>query len=124
MIEISKAEFEVLEALWANYPASASDIISKLNEEKTWHDKTVKTLLNRMVKKAAISFEKQQRHYLYSPLLERESYTYKEGKSLVERFFGGRIAPLVAGFAKTEKLSKDDIDELKKVIAQWEKDND
>ncbi|KGJ98507.1 BlaI/MecI/CopY family transcriptional regulator [Thalassotalea sp. ND16A] len=123
MIEISKAEFEVLEALWQNHPASASEIIARLNEAKTWHDKTVKTLLNRMVKKGAISFEKQQRHYLYSPLLERETYTYKEGSSLIERFFGGKIAPLVAGFAKTEKLSKGDIDDLKKVIAQWEQDN-
>ena len=140
MTEISNAEFEVLEALWQNYPASANDIIAKLNEsaspnvntnsaddknqEKLWHDKTVKTLLNRLVKKQAISFEKQQRHYLYSPLLEREAYTLKESTSLIERMFSGKLAPLVAGFAKKNDLNKDDINALKSLISDWEKNND
>jgi len=144
MTEISNAEFEVLEALWQHYPASANDIIAKLNEsdidsdghnadkkssdeknqDKQWHDKTVKTLLNRLVKKQAISFEKQQRHYLYSPLLEREAYTLKESKSLVERMFSGKLAPLVAGFAKQNDLNKDDITALKSLISDWEKNND
>ncbi len=119
--------------MWQNYPASANDIIKKLNEntdtdsnvqEKQWHDKTVKTLLNRLVKKQAISFEKQQRHYLYSPLLEREAYTLKESQSLVERMFSGKIAPLVAGFAKQNDLNKDDIKALKSLISDWEKNND
>jgi predicted transcriptional regulator len=138
MTEISNAEFEVLEALWQKYPASANDIIAKLNEsgntntqgageviqEKQWHDKTVKTLLNRLVKKQAVGFEKQQRHYLYSPLLEREAYTLKESKSLIERMFSGKIAPLVAGFAKQNDLNKDDISALKSLISDWEKNND
>ncbi len=136
MTEISNAEFEVLEALWQNYPASANDIIAKLNQstngnstdeknqDKQWHDKTVKTLLNRLVKKQAIGFEKQQRHYLYSPLLEREAYTLKESKSLIERMFSGKLAPLVAGFAKQNDLNKDDISALKSLISDWEKNND
>jgi len=134
MTEISNAEFEVLEALWQHYPASANEIIAKLNEssdkideahsEKQWHDKTVKTLLNRLVKKQAINFEKQQRHYLYSPLLEREAYTLKESKSLVERMFSGKLAPLVAGFAKQNDLNKEDISALKSLISDWEKNND
>lgn len=122
--EISKTEFEVLEVLWQEHPASANEIIAKLNENKEWHEKTVKTLLNRMVKKGAIGFEKQQRTYIYTPLLERDSYTLKESKSLLERMFSGKIAPLVAGFAKSDELSKQDISELKELINKWEQDND
>ena len=122
--EISKTEFEVLEVLWQQHPASANEIIAKLNENKEWHEKTVKTLLNRMVKKGAIGFEKQQRTYIYTPLLERDSYTLKESKSLLERMFSGKITPLVAGFAKSDELSKQDISELKQLIDQWEQDND
>ncbi|WP_057830463.1 BlaI/MecI/CopY family transcriptional regulator [Colwellia sp. TT2012] len=136
MTEISNAEFEVLAALWQNHPASANDIIAKLNDsandngtvdknqDKQWHEKTVKTLLNRLVKKQAISFKKQQRHYLYSPLLEREAYTLKESTSLIERMFSGKLAPLVAGFAKQNELNKDDISALKSLISDWEKNND
>ncbi len=122
-VNISNAEFEVLDAIWQKYPASANEIIKRLNQERHWHDKTVKTLLNRLVKKQALSFEKQQRSYLYSPLLERETYTQRESESLIERMFSGRLSPLVAGFAKHKSLEKEDIDELKEIISSWEQEN-
>ncbi|AXV63902.1 MULTISPECIES: BlaI/MecI/CopY family transcriptional regulator [Pseudoalteromonas] len=121
MIELSKAEFEVLDAVWLDYPATASQVIERLSDDKEWHEKTIKTLLSRLVKKGALSFEKQGRLYNYTPCIAREEYTLKESQSFVERFFNGRIAPLVSGFAKSEQLSQNDIDELKKVINDWEK---
>jgi len=123
MSEISHAEFEVLDALWQQYPATANELIERLNQDKTWHDKTVKTLLNRLVKKQAISFEKQQRSYLYTPLLAREDYVQSQSQSLVERLFRGKVSPLIAGFAKNKHLKKDDIDELKAIISSWEQEH-
>lgn len=123
-IDISKTEYEVLDVLWEDHPASASDIIQRLNLNKVWHEKTVKTLLSRLVKKQVINFNKQQRSYLYYPLVERSAYTERESKSLVSRLFGGKVAPLVAGFANSDSLSKDDVDELKALIKKWEQDND
>jgi len=123
MSDISKTEFEVLNALWEGHPAPASEIICRLNKGKEWHEKTVKTLLSRLVKKQAIDFEKRDRRYFYFPLMERSLYIAKESKSLVSRLFAGKVAPLVAGFANADSLTKDDVDELKSLIAQWEKDN-
>ncbi|RHW75477.1 BlaI/MecI/CopY family transcriptional regulator [Colwellia sp. RSH04] len=124
MKDISKAEYEVLNALWEKYPASANDLIATLNIIKPWHDKTVKTLLNRLVKKEAVGFQKEKRKYLYYPLLEKEAYTQYESKSLIERLFSGRVSPLIAGFAKNQELKKEDISQLKEIISQWEKEND
>ncbi|GLX79687.1 BlaI family transcriptional regulator [Thalassotalea insulae] len=124
MAEISQTEFEVLDVLWQQYPASANEIIERLNQQKDWHEKTVKTLLNRLVKKGAISFEKQQRRYLYTPLLAREAYVTSQSESLIERLFSGRVSPLIAGFAKNKHLEKDDIEELKSIIASWEQEHD
>lgn len=123
MIEISKTEFEVMDALWQGYPASASDIIERLNQGKDWHEKTVKTLLSRLVTKQAIDYKKQQRSYLYFPLVEKNAYLANESTSIVSRLFAGRVAPLVAGFANSENLSRQDVNELKALIDQWEKDN-
>ena len=120
MIELSKAEFEVLDALWANYPASASEIIERISDDKQWHEKTVKTLLSRLHKKGAVSFTKQGRLYIYSPTIERADYTLKESRNFIERLFSGQIAPLVSSFAKSKELSQQDINELKKVISDWE----
>ena len=123
-MDISNSEFEVLQALWRVHPADAQTVVNELNKEKDWHEKTVKTLLGRMVKKGAISFEKNGRSYIYSPVLEIEAYQVQESESLIERLFNGRIAPLVTGFAKNKNLSKQDIDELKHLIDKWEKNND
>ena len=123
MSDISQAEFEVLDALWQHYPATAAEIIERLSEEKDWHEKTVKTLINRLVKKQAITFEKQQRRYVYTPLLTRETYVQRQSTSLIERLFSGRISPLIAGFAKSKSLKQEDISELKDIIAQWEQEN-
>ena len=120
MIELSKAEFAVMEALWQGHPAKASEVVARLSDDTQWHEKTIKTLLGRLVKKQAVSFEKQGRLYSYTPTIGREEYTLKQSKSLIQRFFSGRIAPLVSGFAKTEQPSQQDINELKAVIKEWE----
>lgn len=124
MSEISQAEFEVLDALWEQHPATANELIERLNKDKPWHDKTVKTLLNRLVKKYAISFVKKQRSYLYSPLIAKETYTQAQSQNLIERLFSGRVSPLIAGFAKNKNLQKEDITELKAIIDMWEQEND
>ena len=124
MSDITNTEFEVLEALWIKHPATSNNIIEQLNKNKPWHDKTVKTLINRLVKKEVIGFEKQNRHYLYFPLLERDAYTEIQSQNFIQRLFRGRVSPLVAGFAKKNNLKKEDIDELKSLIAKWERDND
>jgi BlaI family penicillinase repressor len=123
-VEISKAEFEVLEAIWRGSPCSANEIIERLDDSNNWHEKTVKTLLGRLVKKGAIDFQKQQRHYLYHPLIGKEEYSLKESSNLLSKLFDGRVSPMVASFAKQKGLGRDDIAELKKVIAEWEQEND
>lgn len=123
-MEVSKAEFEILNAIWSDYPCTAKTVIEKLNQDGDWHEKTVKTLLGRLVKKEAIKYERCNRYYLYSPVIVKEEYIVKESDHFLKRLFGGKVSPLVASFAKSEKLSKSDIDELKKIISDWEKNND
>ncbi len=122
MIEISNAELSVMQVLWQRQPLSANDVVTALGNEKDWHEKTVKTLLNRLVSKGALGFEKEGRAYLYYPLIDQQQYQLEQGRSFVERIFSGRIAPLVAGFASQNKLSADDVAQLKQLIAEWEQE--
>lgn len=124
MIEVSDREFEVLEAIWQGAPVTANEVVSRLNKKSTWHEKTVKTLLGRLVKKGAITFQREGRSYLYSPCLARQEYVQKQSAGLVERMFNGKIGDFVAGFATTKKLKPSDIEELKAFIDKWEKEND
>ncbi|MEW9797788.1 BlaI/MecI/CopY family transcriptional regulator [Alteromonas sp. CYL-A6] len=122
--DISNAEFEVLDVLWDDYPATSAEIVKRLKQHKDWHEKTVKTLLGRLVKKGVLAYDKQQRQYLYHPLIAREEYTREETEHFVSRLFKGKVAPMVAGFANRNSLSKQDVDELKALIKAWEQDND
>lgn len=118
-ISISEAEAVVMEVLWREKGAvSSEDVIAALARQQQWQEATIKTLLNRLLKKKAISAEKDGRRYLYSPVLRRDQWLSNESEGLLDRLFGGRVAPLVAHFGKHRKLSKKDLAELKRLIEE------
>ena len=78
MKEISNSELLVLQQLWLRSPLTSNELVEALEQSHDMHEKTVKTLLNRLVKKNALSFEKQGRTYHYSPLIDEQEYTLKE----------------------------------------------
>ena len=117
-MQISEAESVVMEVLWKRNPLSADEVVSALSGQQEWQDATVKTLLNRLLNKGAISAEKDGRRYLYAPVLQRDAWVQGESENLLERMFGGRVAPLVAHFSEQRKLSSADIAELKRLITE------
>ena len=119
---ISEAESAVLEVLWDRGPASAEDVTAVLAGPRGWRDSTVKTLLGRLLKKGAVRAEKEGRRFIYSPTLAREEWLSSESESLLNRLYGGRVAPLVAHFSRHRKLSKRDVRELKRLIEELDDD--
>jgi BlaI family penicillinase repressor len=117
-MRVSSAEGIVMEALWRKQPLSAEEVASDVAADQSWTDATVKTLLNRLLSKGAIAAEKDGRRYLYRPLLKREDYVAEESTSLIDRLFDGRVSSLVTHFSEREKLSAEDISELKRLIAE------
>lgn len=115
---ISEAESLVMEVLWASHPIAAEDVVAALAATTDWREPTVKTLLNRLLKKRAIAAERDGRKYLYRPLLARADYVHAQSQGLLDRLFGGRVAPLVAQFSERHKLSKKDLAELKRLIEE------
>ena len=115
-MRISEAESVVMELLWQRSPLAADEVVAALAKEQDWQEATIKTLLNRLLVKKAIRAEKDGRRYLYSPLLERAQWVQEESKGLLDRLFGGRVAPLVAHFSEKGKLSRKDISELRQLI--------
>ena len=119
-IAISEAESVVMDVLWGQHPLSADDIVAALAQQQDWQEATIKTLLNRLLKKGAISAEAEGRRYLYTPVLRREDWLHRQSAGLLDRLFDGRVAPLVAHFGRHRKLSRQDIAELKQLIKDME----
>ena len=117
-VSISVAESVVMEVIWRMNPIATEDVIAALAHKEEWQEPTVKTLLNRLFKKGAISAQKNGRRYLYSPVLKREQWLAAESKGFLDRLFDGRVAPLVSHFSQHKKLSKKDIADLRRLIKE------
>lgn len=115
---ISAAELAVMEVLWAESPLTASDVTQRIDPARGWSDRTVKTMLGRLLGKGVLSHEEDGRRYLYRPLVARADYVSGESGRLLERLFNGRAAPLVAHLAETGQLSAADIAELEVLVRE------
>lgn len=115
-IPITEAEALVMHALWEHSPMSTEDILASVAPAQGWRLGTVKSLLNRLLKKHAVKAEQDGRRYLYYPLVSRDMYVSAESEGLLARLFDGRVAPLVAHFSRERRLSKRDIEEIRKLL--------
>lgn len=117
-MQISEAESVVMDVLWQRHPLAAEGVVAALGDAQQWQEATIKTLLNRLLKKGAITAERDGRRYLYAPVLQRGDWVLDESESLLDRLFGGRVAPLVAHFSQHRKLSRKDIAELRQLLEE------
>ena len=115
---ISEAESIVMQVFWARGALPGEDVVTALESHGKWQESTVKTLLNRLLKKGALRARKDHRRYVYSPVLTRNEWLSTESHGFLDRLFGGRVAPLVSYFSQQNKLSKKDIEDLKRLIKE------
>ncbi|MCX7014583.1 MAG: BlaI/MecI/CopY family transcriptional regulator [Candidatus Sumerlaeota bacterium] len=113
---ISDAEWLAMKAVWARSPITANEVVEALSETTSWKPKTIMTLLNRLVKKGALGFEKEGRAYRYYPLVEEVACVRAESRSFLERVYGGALTPMLAHFLEESRLSKKETEELKRIL--------
>src|ERR1700683_5264489 len=95
---ISDAEWDVMQVLWVKAPLTANDVIEQVAAKKNWSPRTVKTLLNRLVTKGALTFRAEGNRYSYSPNVSREECVRSESRSFLRRVFGGEAGQMLAHF--------------------------
>lgn len=117
MIQISEAEAVVMEVLWQRHPLGADEVVAAL-AQRDWAEPTIKTLLNRLLTKGAIDATREGRRYLYSPVVKREDWVAAQSSDLLQRLFGGQVAPLVAHFNEHQKLSREDVAALRRLLEE------
>jgi BlaI family transcriptional regulator, penicillinase repressor len=120
---VSEAEWEVMRILWDRHPRTAAEVIEALGADREWSDRTVKTLLSRLLKKGVLTHEIEGRRYLYRPRLTRDRCVRAEGESFLKKVFGGATSPLLAHFVKQGKLSPDEIAELRDLLRDKERES-
>ena len=99
MAKISAAESQVMEAVWRAGPMTADEIVAEVGEPQGWGEATVKTLINRLLKKKALVSERSEGRTRYRHLVSRADYVQGESQGLLDRLFEGQLSPLVAHYA-------------------------
>ncbi|APC39050.1 BlaI/MecI/CopY family transcriptional regulator [Clostridium estertheticum] len=118
MSKISNAEWEIMKIIWNNSEISSINIIKELKDKSEWKPATVKSLINRLLNKNIIGFNKLGYEYLYYPLVSEDDCIKLESFSFVNRVFNGSIKSMLLTFAQSDELSKLDIKDLKDILNQ------
>ena len=113
---ISEAEHAVMEVLWRDSPLGAAEVAERVDPSRGWSDRTVKTMLSRLLAKGVLAHEEEGRRYLYRPAVSRDDFIARESGRLIDRMFGGRVTPLVAHLAERDMLSDRDIEEIEALL--------
>jgi BlaI family penicillinase repressor len=113
---ISDAEWVVMRAIWERNPLTANQVVDALANRIFWRPKTIQTLLRRLTRKGALTFERKGREYLFRPLVTAEECEHAITRSFLGRFFGGELAPFLSRFVQREKLTAGEIRELKRIL--------
>lgn len=120
--KISDTEWEVMRALWERHPATAAQIIARLSAaDPSWHPKTARTLLARLVRKKALRYERRNRVHVYEPAVTERECLAQESQSFLARFFGGSLRPMLAHFVEREQLTERHLRELEKLLERKER---
>lgn len=115
--KITDTEWEVMRIVWARHPCTAAEIIGQLmSQDSTWHPKTVRTLLARLVQKKALGYEAQGRRYVYEPLVSERECLAAASESFLARFFGGSLRPMLAHFVERRKLTQEHLADLERLL--------
>jgi len=123
-MQISGAESKIMEVLWRRGPLVVDDILAEVASPNSWSDATVKALIGRLLKKKALVSERAQGRSYYRPLVERDAYVMEESRGFLDRLFGGELAPFVSHFAERQRLSDEDRERLRALIAKLDEQDD
>ncbi|HEY4030081.1 MAG TPA: BlaI/MecI/CopY family transcriptional regulator [Caulobacteraceae bacterium] len=121
-MHITSAESFIMEALWRRGPLSADDLIDDPGKPQGWGGATVKTLINRLLKKSALKSERIDGRVRYVAQVARVDYVQSESQGLLDRLFEGSLTPLVAHFAEHRTLKPDEIKRLRRLLDDLDDD--
>ena len=116
--QISEAELEVMKIVWKCAPINTNEITEKLLRTTSWSAKTIQTLIKRLVTKGALTYEKEGRVFVYTPLVKESEYVGQESRAFLKRFYDGDLTAMVSAYIDDDKLSETEIDTLRSILAE------
>ena len=115
---ISEAEFEVMKVVWKFAPINTNEITEQLLKTTSWSAKTIQTLIKRLVTKGALTYEKQGRVFVYTPLVEENEYVSQQSNSFLNRFYDGDFSAMLSAYLENNQLSETELNNLRSILSK------
>jgi BlaI family penicillinase repressor len=119
--KISESEWQIMRLLWEQSPLTANQIVEALSPATRWKDRTIRTLVNRLVEKDVVGYEKKGREYHYYPQVSEVECVRAESHSFLRRVYRGGMKPIFSAFMENEDLSPEDIADLRRLLDKRER---
>ena len=117
MKPLTKAEEQVMQALWKLEKAFLRDLVEAMPNPKP-HQNTVATLLKILAEKEFVGINVISRHHEYYPLVTKDEYSKRSMKQLVKGYFEGSFSNVVSFLVKENNIS---VEELETLLQQIKK---
>ncbi len=114
--DLFDSEWEILRVVWRLEPCAAPTVQEELQDTKGWAYTTVKTLMDRMVKKGLLTSQKIRSIYLYSAAITQTQARKGEIMRAVTRAFDGTLTPMMQFLIESDELSEKECKELGNLI--------
>lgn len=118
--ELTGSEWTILKAVWEQEPCTAPAIQEALFKETEWSYSTVRTFMDRMVTKNLLTAEKAGKVTMYRSSVTRAQARRSELLYALKHAFDGALAPMVQCLLDTKGVSRDELDAIKKMVAEHE----
>ena len=119
--QLGRMQFRIMQVLWDRGRANAREITDALNESEAVAHSTVQTLLRQLEAKGAVGHDAKDRTFVFFPRLKEDKVKRTAAREMLDRIFGGNVGSLVAHLLKGERLSRDELDLLHRLIDQQRK---
>jgi BlaI family penicillinase repressor len=114
--ELTEAEWIIMKVVWENEPCAAGTVQETLLNSKDWAYSTVKTTMDRMANKGFLKIQKIRNLQLFSSVISEVDAKRGEFRKMLKRAFDGALTPMMQFLIEHEGLSKDESQQLRKLV--------
>lgn len=121
-IKLFDSELKLMELIWQNPNINAKELSLLASKTIGWNKNTTYTVLKKLVNKKAVS--RVEPNFICVPLIEKEQVGYDEAKALIDKLYNGSVKMMFSAFLSREKLSKQELSQIKSIIESFDRDGE
>ena len=116
---VFESEYRFCRILWEHEPVKSGELVQLCREQLGWKPTTTYTVIKRLSERGVLKNE----NTVVTSLVSRDEAQTAEIDELVEKKFGGSLPAFVAAFAKSRRVSDEELDEVQQMIARFREEN-